>query len=137
MRYQLYGFKVKYILIVFDRLLTEENKLRKVMMLLMSMVCLDIYASVNETAAERTITRINSYRDYAVIYFSPSYTHVQDECLDSKSRAIIKYEEEGGRTGKEMYALALTAATTGNQVGLAIYGCYGSHPKIYRVDVNY
>lgn len=92
--------------------------------------------SANETLTEKRITQINSYADYAVIYYTPSSIHTQSDCLVSKSRAIIEYED-GVSTNKEMYSLALTAATAGKTVNLAVSGCYGAHPKIYRVDVKF
>ena len=92
--------------------------------------------SANETLAEKRITQINSYADYAIIYYTPSSNHTQSDCLISKSRAIIEYEDSVS-TRKEMYSLALTAATAGKTVNPGVSGCYGKHPKIYRIDVKF
>lgn len=108
--------------------------MRKIIPLIF-MVCLTAQAA-NETTHEITVTRIASYHDYAVLSFSPAFTHSQPDCLASKTRAIINYEEDS-ITRKEMYSLILAAATTGKKVTLGISGCFADHPKVYRVDVSF
>lgn len=92
--------------------------------------------AANETTHEVTISAISSYHNYAVIAFGPAFSHSQSECLSSKTRAIIDYED-GAMTKKEMYALALAAATSNKTIKLGISGCFDNHPRVYRVDVTF
>lgn len=109
--------------------------MKKLIPLLMLPLCLNTNAA-NETTHEVTITRIASYHNYAVLSFGPPFTHTQANCLPSKTRAIIDFED-GDITKSEMYSLALAAATAQKTVTLGISDCFDNHPKIYRVDVNF
>ena len=90
----------------------------------------------NETTHQVTITKMSAYDDYAVVYFEPPFTHAQENCLASKSRAIINFEV-GTIEKREMYSLAIAAAVAQKTVTLGIADCFADHPKVYRVDVNF
>ncbi|MGM8228002.1 hypothetical protein ACSV5M_15570 [Cellvibrio sp. ARAG 10.3] len=109
--------------------------MRKLIPILMLPLCLTTQAA-NETTHQVIITKMSTYRDYAVLYINPPFTHSQAGCLPSKSRAIIEFQD-GTVDRSKMYSLAMAAAIAQKTVTLGIADCFADHPKVYRVDVNF
>lgn|SRR5690606_21713080 len=101
----------------------------------MLLLCISTHAA-NETTHQVTITKMSTYRDYAVLYIDPPFTHSQADCIASKSRAIIEFQD-GTVDRSKMYSLAMAAAIAQKTVTLGIADCFADHPKVYRVDVNF
>ena len=98
-------------------------------------------AWADNVPGNRTIVRIFTYPNAAVIKYSPAFANnlgcasgIGDE------HAAISWQSDSER--KVMFASLLTALASNSQIGLGINGCFpgfagpeGGIPLIYRVDV--
>ncbi len=89
--------------------------------------------------ANRTIVKVFTYPNAAVIVYSPAYANNLG-CAGGSigdTTAAISWQSDPDR--KVMFASLLTALAGNMQIGLGIAGCFagfgGGIPLIYRVDV--
>ncbi len=89
--------------------------------------------------SNRTIVKIYTYTNVAVIRYSPAYDNNLG-CAGGSvgdTTAAISWRSDPDR--KVMFASVLTALAGNMQIGLGIAGCFagfgGGIPLIYRVDV--
>lgn len=92
--------------------------------------------SDSETITDRKITHITSYHGHAVVSYSPPFEDSQNCGGTSTTKAIIRYVEDT-ITRKEMYSLALAAASAGKTVNIGIFECDDVTPAIYKITVEY
>ncbi len=99
-------------------------------------------AWADNVPGNRTIVRIFTYPNAAVIKYSPAFANILG-CAGGSigdTTAAISWQSDPDR--KVMFASLLTALASNSQIGLGINGCFpgfagpeGGIPLIYRVDV--
>lgn len=97
---------------------------------------LSAFAASEQIPIDRKITKIRTYKNYAMVYISPRFYNTQDcGSSDSHTKLILNLENEAN---KEMYTIAMAAGISEKMIGLGINGCYNAtgYPSIYRVDVQ-
>ena len=97
---------------------------------------LSAFAATEQIPIDRKITKIRTYKNYAMVYISPKFENTQG-CgrADGNAKLIINLENNANT---EMYTLAMAAGISEKAIGLGINGCYNAtgFPSIYRVDVQ-
>ncbi len=108
--------------------------------LLLSFAVTNVALAVDQVPTSRTITRIHSYSNFAVVRFSPDFPSTL-ACggVSSLQANTVVIDFTSNKDAKTQYATVLAAFLTGKKVGFGVNSCspfFGfGVPKIYRVDV--
>ncbi len=118
----------------------KETKLRPVVFLLTILFTGAPGAAwADNVPADRTILKIHTYANYAVIKFSPAFANNLGCGIGSvaDTHAAIMWQNDPDQKAK--YASVLMAMAGNMRIGLGISGCFpefgGGIPIVYRVDV--
>ena len=119
----------------------SKSKLRKLGLAFLGLGLLSATQGVlaDNVPANRTITTIRAFGDWAAVVFTPPYTN-DVGCADPTSDRTVVIDWQADPTKKSMYAALLGAYMTGKKIGVGITGCWMSYglgvPRVYRVDVK-
>lgn len=115
---------------------------KTITLLILSTVCLTVYAESQQIPIDRKITQINTYSnsDLVFIYISPGFTSTITGCTGNYTRLIL---EPTTSAAKNALSSAFAAATADKKAGFGVNACWtnvsdgSTYPKIYRIDVAY
>jgi len=109
----------------------------KLIAVIFTLLAQSAIAGNDHVPTDRKITKLLTYSDYAVIYFTPGFANTQGCTNTTQTRVVI---DMSGGQNKEIYSAALAAATARYDVGFGIGGCYTgplNYPTIYRFETQY
>jgi hypothetical protein len=91
------------------------------------------------TAGPVTITRLTIYmaaeHTGAIITISPATSSVNNSCSYTGNDAVwIDFSAPGSPSGRDLYATALAAYTTGQQITVATVGCAGPSNSVPSIS---
>ncbi len=96
-------------------------------------------AWADNVPADRTILRIHTYANFAVIKFSPAFANNLGCGISSNADTHAAIMWQNNPDEKVKYASVLMAMAGNMRIGLGISGCFsgwgGGIPIVYRVDV--
>lgn len=92
-------------------------------------------AASSQVSADRTITWIGIYTNFAFVIFTPAVPNLEGCPYTTGDEVVIDWTNDPNAKG--MYATALAAYLAGQKVGFGVNGCHaGGAPLAYRIDVK-
>ncbi len=96
-------------------------------------------AWADNVPADRTILKIHTYTNFAVIKFSPAFANNLDCGINSNADTFAAIMWQNDPDKKVIYASVLMAMAGNMRIGLGISGCFpefgGGIPIVYRFDL--
>lgn len=93
--------------------------------------------AVEQIARNKLIETVDVYLTYAIVRYAPP--QATTECSGPSSDSAVIIDWSADPDVKTMYATALVAYMTGEQVGFGVHGCHPSEsgtPNAYRIDIQ-